>query len=305
MHMRPLRSTRLSPSAWTASNASYLVRSAEGAGFGGQPAAHATEEQLKALAASGIPVGPTLGGFTTKADGGEVVGGTSAAARRCRHHARESCRDANVDSAADDDIRDFRRRRREQRHHLGVERLQRKLGGHREPDRGTQQFGEVNTKHDADQRQQWGRVGAAPTNGRNSRKARPMVMVPAANFSGVAGWRWPSCVQMAANTPERTMMNTGLIDCTQGTGIFEPTDEPVQALVGVVSEHRELLLVERPERDAGDEQRDERDRPGALRVGDVSAGDDDDEVGDRSRNVPDDDQQREVARVDQAREHTL
>ena len=34
------------------------------------------------------------------------------------------------------------------------------------------------------------------------------------------------------------------------------------------------------------------------------AGDDDDEVGDRSRNDRDDDQQREVARVDKAREHT-
>ncbi len=73
-------------------------------------------------------------------------------------------------------------------------------------------------------------------------------MVPAANFSGVAGWQWPSFVQMAANTPEWTMMNTGLIDCTHGTGISKPTDEPVQALVGVDSEHRELVLVERPER---------------------------------------------------------
>jgi imidazolonepropionase-like amidohydrolase len=42
------------------------VRSADGAGFGGLPAAYATEEQFKALAASGIPVGPTLGGFTAK-----------------------------------------------------------------------------------------------------------------------------------------------------------------------------------------------------------------------------------------------
>src|SRR4029450_7519264 len=70
---------------------------------------------------------------------------------------------------------------------------------------------EVNTKHDADQRQQWGRVGAAPTNGRNSRKARPMVMVPAANFSGVAGWRWASCVPRGANTRERAMYNSRLV----------------------------------------------------------------------------------------------
>ena len=47
-------------------------------------------------------------------------------------------------------------------------------------------------------------------------------MVTAANFSGVAGWRWPSLVRMAANTLERTMMNTGLIDCTEGTGISNP-----------------------------------------------------------------------------------
>jgi hypothetical protein len=47
-------------------------------------------------------------------------------------------------------------------------------------------------------------------------------MVPAANLTGVAGWRWPSLVQIAANTPERTMMNTGLIDCTQGHRISNP-----------------------------------------------------------------------------------
>jgi hypothetical protein len=41
-------------------------------------------------------------------------------------------------------------------------------------------------------------------------------------------------------------------------------------------------MVERLERGAGDELRDEREHPGALVVGDVSAGDDDDEVGDRS-----------------------
>jgi imidazolonepropionase-like amidohydrolase len=41
-------------------HASYVIRSAEG----GPPRAHATEEQLAALAASGIPVCPTLGGHT-------------------------------------------------------------------------------------------------------------------------------------------------------------------------------------------------------------------------------------------------
>ena len=47
-------------------HASYLVRLAEGSAPGWLPAAHATEEQLTALAASGIPVGPTLGGFSAK-----------------------------------------------------------------------------------------------------------------------------------------------------------------------------------------------------------------------------------------------
>lgn len=47
-------------------HASYLVRLAEGSARGGLPAAHATEEQMAALAASGIPVGPTLGGFSAK-----------------------------------------------------------------------------------------------------------------------------------------------------------------------------------------------------------------------------------------------
>jgi imidazolonepropionase-like amidohydrolase len=47
-------------------HATYLVRLADRPGPGGRPATHATDEQLAALAASGIPVGPTLGGFTTK-----------------------------------------------------------------------------------------------------------------------------------------------------------------------------------------------------------------------------------------------
>jgi imidazolonepropionase-like amidohydrolase len=46
-------------------HATYLVRLAHGASPGGQPGAHATEEQLAGLAASRILVGPTLGGFTT------------------------------------------------------------------------------------------------------------------------------------------------------------------------------------------------------------------------------------------------
>jgi imidazolonepropionase-like amidohydrolase len=43
-------------------HASYVIRSAEG----GPPRAHATEEQLAALAAGGIPVCPTLGGVNAE-----------------------------------------------------------------------------------------------------------------------------------------------------------------------------------------------------------------------------------------------
>ena len=49
-----------------------------------------------------------------------------------------------------------------------------------------------------------------------------MLIVPSANFSGVDGCRSPSLVHIAANTPARTMMNTGLIDCTHDTGISQP-----------------------------------------------------------------------------------
>ena len=46
--------------------------------------------------------------------------------------------------------------------------------------------------------------------------------MPSANFTGVDGCRSPSLVQIAAKTPDRTIMNTGLIDCTQETGISQP-----------------------------------------------------------------------------------
>ena len=63
---------------------------------------------------------------------------------------------------------------------------------------------------------------APPANGRNSRNAAPMMIAPSANFTGVDGWRAPSFVQIAANTPDSTMMKTGLIDCTHETGISQP-----------------------------------------------------------------------------------
>ena len=46
--------------------------------------------------------------------------------------------------------------------------------------------------------------------------------MPRANFTGVDGWRVPSFVQIAANTPDRMMMKIGLIDCTHDTGISQP-----------------------------------------------------------------------------------
>ena len=47
-------------------HASYMVRLADVAGAGGLPGVHATDGQLGALAASGIAVCPTLGGFNTE-----------------------------------------------------------------------------------------------------------------------------------------------------------------------------------------------------------------------------------------------
>jgi imidazolonepropionase-like amidohydrolase len=47
-------------------HASYMVRLADVAGAGGLPGVHATDGQLAALAASGIAVCPTLGGFNTE-----------------------------------------------------------------------------------------------------------------------------------------------------------------------------------------------------------------------------------------------
>ncbi len=64
-----------------------------------------------------------------------------------------------------------------------------------------------------------------PTNGRKSRNAMPMMPVPRANFVGVEGCRPPSFVQIAAKTPDSTMMKTGLIDCTHETGISQPNSD--------------------------------------------------------------------------------
>ena len=48
------------------------------------------------------------------------------------------------------------------------------------------------------------------------------MMAASPNLTGVDGWRFPSFVQIAAKTPDRMMMNTGLMDCTHDTGISHP-----------------------------------------------------------------------------------
>ncbi len=93
----------------------------------------------------------------------------------------------------------------------------------------------------------------------------PMMMTPSPNLTGVDGWRVPSLVQIAAKTPDRMMMNTGLIDWTQSGGISPSEDVEVESLLRVDRHDGELLLVQRPERDAGDEQRDEADHPSSAR----------------------------------------
>ena len=71
-----------------------------------------------------------------------------------------------------------------------------------------QQFGEGVHQHDADQRQQWGRVVPPRTTGTAGRPGS-WSWCPLRTSAVLAGWRWPSFVQVAANIPERTMMNTG------------------------------------------------------------------------------------------------
>src|SRR6476659_4953616 len=58
--------------------------------------------------------------------------------------------------------------------------------------------------------------------GMNSRNATPITMTPAANLIGVGGCRSPILVQIQAKTRDRIITNTGLIDCTQLTGISQP-----------------------------------------------------------------------------------
>ena len=65
-------------------------------------------------------------------------------------------------------------------------------------------------------------LGPALAYGRKSRKATPITMVPRANLIGVDGCRGPSRVHIVANTPAKTMMKMGLIDCTQLGGMVQP-----------------------------------------------------------------------------------
>src|SRR5664279_3110702 len=65
-------------------------------------------------------------------------------------------------------------------------------------------------------------LGTVLAIGMNSRNAMPMMITPAANLIGVGGCRSPSLVQIQANTRDRIITKTGLIDCTQLTGNSQP-----------------------------------------------------------------------------------
>ena len=95
-------------------HATYLVRLADGPGPEGAARHTCHRRAAGGLGRERYPGRPYPRWLHYQADGGRVAG-HSAAAGRCRHHARGSCRDAHVDSAADDDIRPwvyFRCRRR-------------------------------------------------------------------------------------------------------------------------------------------------------------------------------------------------
>src|SRR3954453_19329780 len=64
--------------------------------------------------------------------------------------------------------------------------------------------------------------GPPPANGRNSRNATPITIVPRPNLTAGDGGGGASQVHSAAKTPDRTMMKIGLIDWTQDTGIVQP-----------------------------------------------------------------------------------
>ena len=86
-------------------------------------------------------------------------------------------------------------------------------------------------------------------------------------------------------------------------GHLPAEDVPVEPLVGVDREHRELLLVERPEPDVHDEERDEAHDPRAIGRRDVPRRDDDGEVGDRRDRRDEDDDSGEVVGTDDAEQH--
>src|SRR5512141_2876270 len=65
-------------------------------------------------------------------------------------------------------------------------------------------------------------LGTVLAIGMNSRKATPITMTPAANLIGVGGCLVPILVQIQAKTNDRIITKTGLIDCTQLTGMTQP-----------------------------------------------------------------------------------
>jgi hypothetical protein len=72
---------------------------------GGPPRAHATEEQLAALAASGIPVYPTLGGFNAAALSVGALPQVKQLLAEAGITPEQGGRETHVIAAADDDIR--------------------------------------------------------------------------------------------------------------------------------------------------------------------------------------------------------
>ncbi len=99
------------------------------------------------------------------------------------------------------------------------------------------------------------------------------------------------------------MTKIGLIELHPRHRHLPPEDAAVQPLVGVDRQHGELLLVQRPEADVHDEERDEAEHARAVGGVDPLRGEDHGEVGDRRAEGHDDDDDREVVGPDEPHEH--
>ena len=229
-----------------------------------------------------------------------------------RRHDREQHPDDDGDRADQPEVQSFRRRvvqfrelardrraerdrQEEQRHHLRVERVRRKLGRHRQPHRRDEQFGDREHEQDAHHREQRRAVGPAarpeqeqeerqPHHDRSGREFDRRRRLPVTPFG-----------------PDRSE-HPGQDDDEDRVDRLHPRDRelpaedvPVEPLVRVDRDDRELLLVQRPEGGAGDEERDERDHARAFVRAQLLAGEDHDEVGDGGDDgQPDDDQGQAV-----------